>query len=275
VPDDRYARCYPVEAFKAPNSGLWLTLQSPVTIKGVALTISSGWIEVYAHVIDVAPNKVPLPIPVSEFAVRTNSGDVAPSPGPGKYLRVAMANSPVPGDNVDTAFGSGTNTSDDLSAYTSIESFGVVPNMLTVDHEYVDLLLQRVMRDVSQEQHSQLDNPTGNKGEFRLGDPLENFDGLTRVITLVYPSKGSSLLRAPLFLDYPRLHANNDSRTGLPAGFFFLCQRIDPRSDAMLNALVASLTSTAGKSLLGRQATINAAHIADPSRAQMTIDARG
>lgn len=273
------ARCYPVEAFTAPNSGLWLTMRSGLNIKGVnTVTVSSATVKVFVDVFDVAADAVPLPIPVSEFALQTLANDNAPTPGPGKYLRILMANSPIAADNSDPTFGAGNTppTPDDLSAYTHIDSFGYATNYAVYDED-VDLLMQRVSRDILTEKHSQLSANTGNKSEFRLTDPQENFDGLTRLIPLVYPPKGTDVSNVPTFAAPPRLAANAGNRTGLPQGFFFLCQRFDARSDAMLNALVGAITSSqTGKSILGRSAVVapTYAGAADYSRAPLVINAK-
>jgi hypothetical protein len=212
---------------------------------------------------------VPVPIAVSEFAIQTNLGDLAPSPGPGKYLRIIMANSPVPADNL------GGVATDDLAAYTQIDSFGYAGvGNYAVYQEPVERLLQRAMSDISTEKHSQLDDNSGNVSRFRLWDPNENFNGLTMAIPLVYPSKGTDFFNlAPLFSDFPRLHANGDSRVGLPDGFFFLCQRIDARTDQMLNAYLSAIKPVSGQgSLYGRPAS--QAHPGDPSRQVLTVNAK-
>lgn len=273
------ARCYPVEAFTAPNAGLWLTLRSGFTIKGISsVTVSAAVISVYVDVFDVAADAVPLPIPMSEFALQTLANDINPTPGPGKYLRVVMANSPIAVDNSDPTFGAGNSppTPDDLSAYTTVDYFGVAANY-AVYQEDVSLLMQRVSKDILTEKHSQLASNAGNKSEFRLFDPQENYDGLTRAIPLIYPSKGADLTQVPSYEAPPRLGANGGIRTGLPQGFWFLCQRFDPRSDSMLNALVGAMTASGtGKSILGRTAQIAPGYrgSSDYTRAPLIINAK-
>jgi len=261
------SRCWPIECFKAPNAGLWLTWKSPVTIKGVTITTSTLVIQVYADVFDVPAATVPIPLAISEFALQTNSGDVNPTPGIGKYLRVMMANSPVPADNLD-----GT-SADDLSAYTTIDYFGY-QNNYAVFQQPVDRWMQAVMKNITVEGHSQLNTNTGNKGEFRLFDPAENFDGFVRAIPLVIPNKGTDVTAVPTFSDYPRLGANGNIRTGLPGGFFFLCQRIEARTDTVLNAAVGALTSaSSGKSIIGRPAQQSQGHAgSDPSRSPLVVN---
>jgi hypothetical protein len=271
------ARMYPVEVFRAPNAGLWLTLKSGITIKGVALTVTAATVKIYLDVFDVPASAVPIPIPVSEFALQTNTGDFAPSPGPGKYLRLVMSNSPVGGDNSDPTFGAGNTppTPDDLSSYTHIDSFGYPANYVVLDED-VDVFMQRVMKDVTVERHSQLSSNAGNKSEFRLFDPQESFDGLTRAIPLVYPSKGTDITHVPAFEAPPQLKANGGVRTGLPAGFWFLCQKLDPRTDVMLNAFVGAMSSAGtGKSIIGRNAIVAPGYhgSSDYSRAPLIINA--
>jgi hypothetical protein len=245
------SRCWPIEAFRAPNAGLWITWKDNVTIKGFALgAASSVVIKVYAEVFDVPANAVPLPPCISEFAVQTNSGEVNPSPGIGKYVRILMANSPVPDDNLGGA------ATDDLSAYTVIDYFGLQNNYSVLNAD-VDQYISLVNQKVAIEQHSQLNTNTGNKGEFRLIDPQENFDGILRAIPLVFPNAGDELLNGPTYADFPKLGANGGNRAGLPAGFFFLCQRVDPRTDAILNATVGALTSSSSnQSVQGRPAQV-------------------
>lgn len=269
------ARFWPLEAFKAAGSALSLTLRAtPLTVKGVAtVTIASWTTKVYLDVFDVDASMVPLPTLITRYSLATQSGDAKPSPGIGKYLRIAMANSPIPTDNVDTAFGAGGNTSDDLSSYLTVDSFGYQGNF-AVYQEDVDQLIQRKVKELSVEQHSQLDDNSGNKSEFRIGDPQENFDGLVRLIPVLTPSKGyANIANAPRFADMPVLQVNGGSRAGLPGGFFWLCERIDARTDAVLNATVGAMTDVNGRSLLGRSAKVTPGYN-DPSVAPLLIDAR-
>jgi hypothetical protein len=269
------ARFWPVEAFKAPGSGLYLTLRGPtLTLKGVAtITITSCTIQVYADVFDVPANAVSIPTLVTRYSLATMAADATPTPGIGRYLRIVMANSPLATDNVDTTFGAAGGTADDLSAYTTVESFGY-QGAFSVYQEAVDQLIQRKMREISVEQHSQLDNNAGNKSEFRFLDPQENFDGLLHAIPLVTPTRGTQdMQRLPQFADVPRLQANGGSRAGLPAGFNWLCERVDIRTAAVLNATVGALTDVNGRSALGKN-TATARGYTDPSVAPLTIDLR-
>jgi hypothetical protein len=270
------ARCWPLEAFKAPNSGLYITLRAtPLTIKGVAgFTITAATIQVFADVFDVPADQVSIPVPTTRYSIATNAADLNPTPGIGKYLRMMMSNSPIPTDNVDQTFGAATNTSDDLSAYTTVNSFGYVGNQPVLE-EPVDQLLQRKVREVSREPHSQLDNNAGNKGEFRLIDPMESFDGLVRLIPLVTPGRGTSVVDARRFSDFPKLYANGGVRTGLPSGFWWLLERIDNRTDAILNGIVGAMTDINGRPILGRSAIVPPHYRgADPTIVPLIINAK-
>jgi hypothetical protein len=276
--NSQIARAWPLEAFKAPNSGLYVTLRAtPIAggIKGVAgLTITAATIQVFADVFDQPADQVPIPICTTRYSSATNAAELNPSPGIGKYLRMMMANSPIPTDNVDQTFGAGTNTSDDLSTYTTVESFGYTGNQ-PVNQEPVDQLLQRKVRELSREPHSQLDNNAGNKGEFRLIDPMENFDGLVRLIPLVTPGRNTSVTDGRRFSDFPKLYANAGVRTGLPAGFWWLLERVDPRTDAILNGIVGAMTDVNGRPILGRTAMVPPTYRgADPSIVPLIINAK-
>ena len=160
------------------------------------MTTSALTLNIYAHVFDVAANQVPLPVLVSEVAIKTNAGDINPSPGIGKYLRLALALSPVAADNDGTAL-------DDLSAITNIDYFGL-PNNYTVQQQPTVLHLQDMMKLISTEQPSQLNTNTGNKSEFRTIDPQQNFDGNMRLIPLIWPSKGADVTQGPSTTTSPR-----------------------------------------------------------------------
>lgn len=265
------ARCWPVEAFKAGNAGLWVTFKTPIaSIKGVStLTVTALTLNIYAHVFDVPAATTPIPLLVSEFSVKTNAGDINPTPGIGKYLRVLLANSPVVTDN------DGTNA-DDLSAVANIDYFGLA-NAYAVYQQPTFLYVQDGNKSIANEQPSQLNVNTGNKGEFRLLDPQQNLDGVLRVIPLIFPDKGSDLTGGPLYNDFPRLGINGNVTAGLPANFYFLCQRVEPRTDAILNATVSALTSAStGKPLIGQQAVVPKGHAvqgADISRVPLLINA--
>lgn len=264
------ARCWPVEAFRAGGAGLFVTWKTPVTIKGVTLTTASLTLNIYAHVFDVPANQVPLPVLVSETMTRTNLGDINPSPGIGQYLRLAMALSPVAADN------DGVN-SDDLSAVTQIDYFGM-PNRYTVQNQPVVLHLQDLVKLIGTEPPSQLDDNSGNKSEFHLLDPQQNFDGHVRAIPLIWPDKGSNITDGPRYNDYPKLGVNGNVTTGLAAQFWWLAQKVDPRSDEVLNATVGAMTSAqTQQSLVGRSAVVAPGYDvagADKSRAPLVINAQ-
>lgn len=262
------ARCWPVEAFKAGGAGLFVTYKTPYTIKGVALTTTSLTLDIYAHVFDVKASEVPIPILVSELAVKTNGGDINPSPGIGQYLRILMSLAPVPADNDGTA-------SDDLSAYTTIDYFGL-QNAYAVYQQPVPLYMQDLNKQIATEQPSQLNVNTGNQSEFRLLDPQQNFDGAIRAIPLVYPQKGSNIFNGPIYNDFPRLGANGDVTAGLPLNFWWLLQRLEPRTQAVFNATVGAMTSVStNRSLLGANGKIPSGLVgqADVSRLPMIVDA--
>ena len=66
--------------------------------------------------------------------------------------------------------------------------------------------------------------------------------------------------------------------TGLPANLWFLAQVLPPRTDAILNATVAAMTSvSSGQSLLGRDADVAPGHKGvagvDKSRVPLVINA--
>jgi hypothetical protein len=263
------ARCWPIEAFRAGGAGLYIKYKTPVTIKGATITTTALTLNIYAHVFDMPAAAVSLPLLISEFATKTNTGDINPSPGIGQYLRTLMALSPVPADNDGTA-------SDDLSPYTQIDYYGL-PNAYTVYQQPVTLHMQDMAKLISTEQPSQLNTNTNNKSEFRLLDPQQNFDGAIRAIPLVWPDKGRDITAGPIYNDKPQLGVNGNVTAGLPANFWFMNQRIDPRTDAILNATVSAMTSAStGQTLLGRVAAIPKAHNVpgvDKSRVPLLINA--
>lgn len=240
------ARCWPIEAFRAGNAGLYVTFKSPFgPIDGVsAVTTTAITIDIYAHVFDIPASNLFLPILVREFAVKTDGGVLHPTPGIGQYLRCLLALSPVAADNDGTVL-------DDLSAITSLDYFGL-PNAYTIYQQPTVLHMQDMNKLISNEQPSQLNTNTGNKSEFRLLDPQQNFDGHIRAIPLIWPDKGANITDGPIYNDKPLLGINADVSAGLPGNYYFLCQTVEPRTDVVLNATMAALTSSSsGQSLIG------------------------
>lgn len=265
------ARCWPVEAFRAGNAGLYVTWKTPFgPIDGVsAVTTTALTINIYAHVFDIPASQLFLPILVREFAIKTDSGVLHPTPGIAQFLRCLLAESPVAADNDGTVL-------DDLSAITSLDYFGL-PNAYTVYQQPTVLHMQDMNKLISTEQPSQLNTNTGNKSEFRLLDPQQNFDGHIRAIPLIWPDKGANLTDGPTYNDKPLLGINGDVSGGLPGNYWFLCQTVEPRTDVVLNATMAALTSSSsGQSLIGARAAVAPGYNvagADLSRVPLLVNA--
>jgi hypothetical protein len=184
-------------------------------------------------------------------------------------LRCLLAESPVAADNDGTVL-------DDLSAITSLDYFGL-PNFYTVYQQPTVLHMQDMNKLISTEQPSQLNTNTGNKSEFRLLDPQQNFDGHIRAIPLIWPDKGANLTDGPQYNDKPLLGINADVGAGLPASYYFLCQTIEPRTDVVLNATMSALTSaSSGQSLVGARVAVAPGYNvagADLSRVPLLVNA--
>lgn len=273
-----YFRCWPLECFTSKSGGAELTLFQKSAAQllftggaAVHLGVPTGTLEIWAHIWDVPATQVIIPAIVLESS-QTGDARVNPTPGAGAYLRLMMANSPNGGDNGQAA------DVDDLSAYTTLNSFGYQNRYVVQGDEGLDLYMQRISEAITDEQHSQLDDPTGNKAEYMLLNPVENFDGHVRAIPFVTPRNGEDITEAPIFTDDPKLTANGNSRAGLPVSITWLTQTVQPRTNAQLQAIINSMTSLRGTKITAqaRPFTQGGRAIyagADPSRVPLMIDA--
>jgi hypothetical protein len=249
-----YFRCWPVECFASKSGGAEFVIYQKSAAQAlftggstVHLGVPTGTLEIWAHIWDVDAKRVMIPAIVLESS---QAGDTRlnPTPGAGAYLRLMMAASPNVADNDGTY-------ADDLSAYATLNSFGYQNRYLVQNDEGLDLYMQKVSEEVSEEQHSQLDDPTQNKAEYMLFNPSENFDGHVRAIPFVYLKNGQDITDAPIFTDDPKLRANGDSRTGLPASVTWLTQTLQRRTADMLRAIVSSMTSVRGTTISAASVT--------------------
>jgi len=176
-------------------------------------------------------------------------------------------------------------TADDLSGYTTVNSFGYAGNY-TIVNKSVDQLLRQFVEEISTEPHQPFvpaaspttASPT-QKSEAQLLNPLENVDGLTRVIPLVYPKRGSDIAGIPRWFGAkPVTVLNNDATAGIPASVDMLYQRVQPSTDAWRTAIVGAL----GDAVLQRKLIVPVGYSRngavapgiDEKRIPLIIDAR-
>jgi hypothetical protein len=236
----RLARCWPAISLAKGGAYLRFYLHAAAEVlKTVHLGLTSGTqLEVWAHLLDVPAAMVPVPAYVEEMS-EDGKKETNPTPGLGQYMTIAMVNPPQ-------NQGQGTSL-DDLSAYTTIDSFGTKGRPI-VDGEKVDFVLRKFNEAMVDDVDARPANgpQATNKLETRSCDPRESADGLTRMIPLQYMRRGQDISEAPKFYgDFPRLRANNNVTTGLPTQVSFLVRRVQPRDPKMVGEIVKWLSNDA------------------------------
>lgn len=273
---DPYARCWPAECFFGANTGgaeLQFNMKGAVQTLftgGAAATLgfTAGTVTIYAHMADVDARRVRIPTMLLERMIPTDQNVVNPSPKAGVYTRLLIANSPAPADNPGA-------TADDLSAYTQLDYFGYNGNF-PIYKEDVAGYIQRVSDEISEEQRPVFDDPTSERSDAYLFNPLTNFDGHLRGIPLQYLRSGESITASRVFKDDPKLGANGDARGGLPTAINFISQEPIARTAQQTSAILASI-SRAGNpqaNLQGRGTSPDPKYAgSDPSRSPAIVDA--
>jgi hypothetical protein len=268
-----YFRCWPAECFTSKSGGAELTLFQKSTAQSlftggslVHLGLPTVTVEIWAHLWDIDARRMIIPAVILE-ASQPGDARLNPTPGLGAYLRIMMANSPAPADNTNAA------DIDDLSSYSVLNSFGYQNRYLIQGDEGLDLYMQKVSDEITEEQHSQLDDPTQNKAEYMLFNPSENRRGNVPAIPFVYPRNGQDITDAPIFTDDPKLTANGNSRAGLPASITWLTETIVPRTNAMLKSILSSMTTLRGTSITATPRVPQGYAGADSSRVPLVVDA--
>lgn len=260
----RFARCIPAIAFAKAAGKLRVFVHAAAeAIKGLAgLSVSACTIDLFAHLIDIPAQHCIMPVLVEE---QSNDGikDTNPGPDIGAYMRLVMANGP------QFASGGWANT-DDLSAYTSLDLFGDPGNYTIIDRP-VDLHMRQVNEDLSQQGGDPHQFMTAaatpgaatpvQKSEFRVYDPVENFDGKLRGIPLVYQRYGADIADIPRWYGKkPTLKANNNSPTGLPPSVDVLYQRVVARDQKWITSIMGAVSPRA----TGRNLVVPPGYMKDP-----------
>jgi hypothetical protein len=269
---DPYARCWPAECFFTKGTGaeFIVKMKSAAQIlflssAAVHLSFPSGTLTVYAHLSDVPANRLRIPSMLLERAINGDSR-TNPTPGPGAYTRLLIANSPAPADNPG-------GEDDDLSDYTQIDYFGYAGNY-GIWKEDVAGYVQRVSDEISEEPRPQLDDPTSYRSDAYILNPLSNFDGHLRALVLQYLRSGDTLSASRVYADEPKLGANGDSRTNLPQAINFITQEPIARTSGMMSAILSTITRASNGQPLNRTPILDPRYkSADPSRSPWIVDA--
>ncbi len=210
--------------------------EGPIFLNGATVTCTDWELTLTAYVADwIDMGRFPIAIFAQEKSI-PGDNQRKPSPGEGAYLRWMLAQDPA-GANA----GASATPGDDLS---EIEYVRVGPtNGPFVHDRYVAELIYKYMLSSRDHQKFATATALAYSEQFRFPDPINNTSGRLHYLPFLSPPKRGARLRD--ILDFgtskPLAELNNGNGAGLAASYDHIVTQVNPRQDAMVVAILASI----------------------------------
>jgi hypothetical protein len=259
---DPYFACLP-SAYFARGQLRIFPHGTGTTYSGATASLSDLTITAYVHILDVPAAAVPIGAFIQEGYGSLNN-EPRPSPGAGRYLRLAATLDPA------TA-----TYEDDLGSITSFD-FGASDGagMIHRNRDTVELI--REWNQINcRDQKPNFGTLTSPQEFYRFLDPTANVSGDLHALPLVFPRRRDGVQNMPLWNSRPELRINNDNRSGVPAAFDLIWDRFASREPKHIQNVMESVRQGSYGRFRGE-----AAHMApgyagvDPRHAPLIVDAR-